>query len=57
MPESLTISFVGTTELKNLLEKWAKENDRSVSWVMRQILTKEAQRRQAQPESKPVTIH
>jgi predicted transcriptional regulator len=46
MSEPITISFVGTTELKALLERWAKEDDRSVSWVMRQILKKEARHRQ-----------
>lgn len=39
------ISFVGTTELKTMLEQWAAEDDRSVSYVLRQILTREAQRR------------
>lgn len=55
MSESITISFVGTTELKTLLERWAREDDRSVSYLMRQILTREAQRRQqTQTEQKPV---
>jgi hypothetical protein len=50
MSEPLTISFVGTTELKTLLQQWASEDDRSVSYVMRQILKREAKRReQAQP--------
>ena len=57
MSEPATICFVGTTELKTMLEQWAAEDDRSMSYVMRQILTREAQRRmQAQrPELKPVT--
>ncbi|MCL4299478.1 MAG: hypothetical protein KJ077_27325 [Anaerolineae bacterium] len=57
MSEPTTISFVGTTELKAMLEQWAKADDRSVSYVMRQILTKEAERRrQVEPtEAKPVT--
>lgn len=55
MSESITISFVGTAEQKTLLEQWAKQDDRSISWVMRQILNREAQRRQDRPESqKPV---
>ena len=53
MSEPITISFVGTTEQKTLLEQWAKQDDRSISWVMRQILKQEAQRRKAQ-EQKPV---
>lgn len=57
MSEPITISFVGTTELKTLLEQWARQDDRSISYVMRQILKREAQRRmQAQlPELKPIT--
>lgn len=56
MSEPITMSFVGTAEQKALLEQWAKEDDRSVSYVMRQILKREAQRReQAQlAEQKPV---
>jgi len=50
MSERITISFVGTTELKTLLERWAREDDRSISYTMRQILTREAQRRQ-QPQT------
>lgn len=53
MSEPITISFVGTTEQKTLLEQWAKQDDRSISWVMRQILKQEAQRRKAQAQ-KPV---
>jgi hypothetical protein len=51
MSEPITISFLGNTELKALLKQWAKEDDRSVSYVMRQMLNREAQRRaQTQPE-------
>lgn len=50
MSEPATICFVGTTELKTMVEEWAKEDERSVSYIMRQILKREAQRRkQAQP--------
>lgn len=49
MTEPTTICFVGTTELKAMLEKWAKQDDRSVSYIMRQILTREAQRRAQAP--------
>ncbi|MCL4300561.1 MAG: hypothetical protein KJ077_32795 [Anaerolineae bacterium] len=57
MSEPTTISFVGTTELKAMLEQWAREDDRSISYVMRQILIREAQRRmQAQrSDLKPIT--
>ncbi|MBE7553126.1 MAG: hypothetical protein HS126_18795 [Anaerolineales bacterium] len=56
MSKPITISFLGTTELKALLEQWAREDDRSVSYVMRQILKCEAQRRaQAQhPQPEPI---
>ena len=46
----ITTSFVITTELRRLLEQWAKEEERSVSYVVRQILKAEAQRRK-QPSS------
>jgi hypothetical protein len=55
MSEPITISFVGTTEQKTLLEQWAAEDDRSISYIMRQILKREAQRRkQPQTEQKSV---
>ena len=56
MAESTTICFIGTVEQKALLEQWAKEDDRSVSYIMRQIVNREAQRRKTQSEGqKPVT--
>ena len=45
MTKSPTISFVGTIEIKAWLEQWAKENDRSISYIIRQILDQEVQRR------------
>lgn len=48
MMGQLTISFVGTTELKALLEKWAKQDDRSVSYILRKILEEEAKRRESE---------
>lgn len=45
MSEPATICFVGTAELKTMVEEWAKEDERSVSYIMRQILKREAQRR------------
>jgi hypothetical protein len=47
MSESITISFVGTRELKALLMQWAEQDDRSVSYIIRHILEKESQRRAA----------
>lgn len=41
-----TICFMATAEQKTLLEKWAAADDRSVSYIMRQILKRETQRRQ-----------
>ena len=46
MHEPITLSFVGTRQLKSMLEQWAKEEDRSISAVMRQILQREALRRE-----------
>lgn len=56
MSEPATICFVGTAELKAQLEQWAAEDERSVSYMMRQILKREAQRRAQVPptESKPI---
>lgn len=50
MSEPATICFVGTAELKTMVEEWAKEDERSVSYIMRQILKREAQRRQPKTE-------
>lgn len=57
MSEPATICFVGTLELKNMLEQWAADDDRSVSAVMRQILKREAQRRNPTkaPQTKSLT--
>jgi len=44
--DSITISFVGTLELKQLLETWAAQEDRTLSATLRQILAREAKRRQ-----------
>lgn len=49
MSEPITICFVGTTDQKTLLEQWAAEDERSVSYIMRQILKREIQRRK-QPQ-------
>ena len=52
MNESITISFVGTTDMKNLLEQWAKQEDRTISATLRRILENEAQRRAVRQPSK-----
>lgn len=49
---------MGTVEIKAQLEQWAAADDRSVSYILRQILKREAQRRQAKPETKqPANVH
>lgn len=45
LEERITISFVGTAQLKSQLERWAAQDDRSVSYVLRKILESEARRR------------
>ncbi len=50
-----TICFMGTAEIKAQLEQWAAADERSVSYILRQILKREAQRRgqtQTQTEQK-----
>ena len=54
MSKPATISFVATTDLKALLERWAREDDRSISAVMRQILKREAQRRKTQEQQQDI---
>jgi predicted transcriptional regulator len=51
MSDPLTISFIGTKELKNALQQWAEKEDRSVSYIIRQILEKEIYRRTVEAES------
>jgi predicted transcriptional regulator len=54
MTEPLTVSFVLPAELKALLEKWAQEDDRSLSYIVRRLITQEAARRaQGQPPKAP----
>jgi hypothetical protein len=50
-----TICFMGTAEQKALLERWAAADERSVSYMLRQIIKQEAQRRAQAQEQKPVT--
>lgn len=46
MSEHVTMCFVVTKELKDLVEQWAEESDLNMSQVVRRILKREAQRRQ-----------
>ena len=54
MNQPITISFVGTTDIKSLLEQWAKQEDRTVSATLRRILENEAHRRNRQPSRQEV---
>lgn len=53
MQEQVTVCYVLNKRLKSLVQQWADDNDRTASAELRQILEREAQRRQAQ-EQKPV---
>lgn len=48
MADQIIVSFAVPKELKDLLKLWAKEEDRTVSATLRQILEREAARRQSQ---------
>ena len=48
--QSITISAVVTRELKQLLESWAAQEDRTISATLRQILMQEAARRNRQQQ-------
>ena len=51
MTEPITISFVGTTDIKSWLEQAAKQDDRSVSYILRQLLEREMHRSRTQASS------
>lgn len=55
MSEPITISFVGTQELKDILKQWAARDERSISYVIRQILKQEIRRRA--PEARKQIKH
>ncbi len=42
---SVTRSFVITEKQKSDIKKWADQEDRSMSWIIRKILEEEYQRR------------
>lgn len=48
MAEQITVCYVLNDRLKNLVQEWAKQNDRTASAELRQILEREATRRQAE---------
>lgn len=47
MGNYITRTFAITRELRDCLEAWAAADDRSASYVLRDILTKECARREA----------
>ena len=48
MAETTTIAFYADTDIKALLEKWADEEDRSVSNILRRLILQEQKRRAAE---------
>lgn len=44
--DRVTISFTATKKIHDLLKRWAAQEDRTVSSTLRQILEREARRRQ-----------
>ena len=48
MTEQLTRSYILTRRLDALLKEWAEQSDRTASAELRQILEREAVRRQAE---------
>lgn len=56
LTESITtISFVGTPEIKNQLKKWATDDERSVSYILRKMVETEAKKRTTEEQEKPQT--
>lgn len=45
MSKYIVMTFATTPELKTCLEQWAAADDRSVSYILRDILKKECDRR------------
>jgi hypothetical protein len=54
MSDLVTISFVATKKQKKLIEQWAQEDERSISYIIRQILEKEIQRRIVESQKREV---
>lgn len=55
MKDPKTISFVGTKQIEMLLKQWAAADDRSVSYVIRQILEAAAKKRAVEEQKKRQT--
>lgn len=43
---NITICFWGTRDHKKKLTKWADEDERSVSYIIRKLITNESKRRE-----------
>ncbi len=48
MTDRVIISFAATESLRDMLKRWAKSEDRTVSATLRQILEAEAERRKVE---------
>ena len=56
MSKYIVTTFSTTPKLKELVEQWAQENERSVSYIIRKAIEREAQRRseaRQRPEGQP----
>lgn len=51
MAKQTIITFAAPEELKELLKRWAQQEDRTLSATLRKILEREAQRREAGQQS------
>lgn len=47
----IPLSFNALQEQRALLEQWAREEDRSISAVLRRLIEQEEQRRESRPEA------
>jgi len=56
MSESISATFVITRELRAALDAWAAEDDRSASYILRDILKREAKRRAGQGQADPLKM-
>ena len=48
MTDRVVISFAATEDLREMLKRWARKEDRTVSATLRQIIEAEARRRQVE---------
>lgn len=56
MAEPMTISFVADEKIKQLLDKWAAEEDRSISSLIRRLIESERERRQNLNSPRPLDL-